>query len=583
MKWFLNLSTKVKLYIAFGIILLFTVILFVLISGEIRQLRDNQKKLSSKDFRIAVQSIELRSNFNRQRARELELMLAKDKNTQKDLVNDILERRQLLLSILDTISIAAQGDPFLEKSANDLRRLFDEYKNGRDKEINLIFSGKIEQAVALGNSLQSNIYENVRNIAISMDSYASREVRKHLVETEGLVETTTLAFILFGLGLFIIIFLLVLYMSRIIATPLTQIKEAAEKISEGDVFVEVPQIDRKDEVGILWDAFGKMISSLKNYASFANNVAGNDLRVKTVPKSEKDVLAISLNSMVDYLRKFTSDLSETVSVLSASSTEILTGTAQLAANASETASAIGETTSTVEEVRRTSEMSNSKSKEVLDISQKATEYSEAGKRSTEETIGGINKIGSQMEIIADSIIRLTEQSKAIGEIISSVNELAEQSNLLAVNASIEAARAGEQGKAFGIVAQEIKSLAEQSKQATSQVKAVLNDIQNAINAAVLATEQGEKIVESGIKLASQSEESIFNLAETIGVAKDSAIQTSVISQEQLVGMSQVAMAMENIKMASTQSVTTTRQLESAAKNLQQLSLKLKDTLAIFRL
>lgn len=187
-----------------------------------------------------------------------------------------------------------------------------------------------------------------------------------------------------------------------------------------------------------------------------------------------------------------------------------------------------------------------------------------------------------MEIIADSIIRLTEQSKAIGEIISTVNDLAEQSNLLAVNASIEAARAGEQGKAFGIVAQEIKSLAEQSKQATSQIKGVLNDIQNAINSVALATEQGEKIVEAGTKLASQSEESIFNLAETIGIAKDSAIQTSVISQEQLIGMSQVALAMENIKSASAQSVTTTKQLESAARNLQQLSVKLKDTVSIFK-
>src|SRR5206468_6485887 len=91
-------------------------------------------------------------------------------------------------------------------------------------------------------------------------------------------------------------------------------------------------------------------------------------------------------------------------------------------------------------------------------------------------------IQTQMESIADSVVKLSEQGQAIGEIIATVNDLAEQSNLLAVNASIEAAKAGEQGKGFAVVAQEVKSLAEQSKQATAQVRNLLNDIQKATSA-----------------------------------------------------------------------------------------------------
>ena len=103
-----------------------------------------------------------------------------------------------------------------------------------------------------------------------------------------------------------------------------------------------------------------------------------------------------------------------------------------------------------------------------------------------------------MTFIADSIVRLSEQSIAIGEIISSVGDLASQSNLLAVNASIEAAKAGEHGKGFAVVAQEVRSLAEQSKESTEQIRRILNDIQKAISSAVMATEQGGKTVENSV-------------------------------------------------------------------------------------
>ena len=102
----------------------------------------------------------------------------------------------------------------------------------------------------------------------------------------------------------------------------------------------------------------------------------------------------------------------------------------------------------------------------------------------------MNHIREQMESIADSVVRLSEQGQAISEIIATVNDIAEESNLLAVNAAIEATRAGEFGKGFAVVAQEVKSLAEQSRQATAQVRTILMEVQKATSAAVMATEQG---------------------------------------------------------------------------------------------
>jgi methyl-accepting chemotaxis protein len=187
----------------------------------------------------------------------------------------------------------------------------------------------------------------------------------------------------------------------------------------------------------------------------------------------------------------------------------------------------------------------------------------------------MNRIREQMEAIAESTVRLSEQGQAIGEIIASVNDLAERSNLLAVNAAIEAAKAGEHGRGFVVVAQEIRSLAEQSKQATAQVRTILSDIQQATNAAVMATEQGSKAVEAGVKQSTEAMEAIRVLGDSIVESAQSATQIAASSHQQLIGMDQVALAMENIKQASTQNAASTKQAETAAQGLHELGQKLK--------
>jgi methyl-accepting chemotaxis protein len=267
-------------------------------------------------------------------------------------------------------------------------------------------------------------------------------------------------------------------------------------------------------------------------------------------------------------------LRESIAQLSSSSSEILATTTQVAAGAAETASAVSETTATVEEVKQAAGVSSQKAKHVSESAQKVSQISQAGRRSVEGTIAGMQHIQEQMEAIAESIVRLSEQSQMIGEIIAAVNDLAEQSNLLAVNAAIEAARAGEQGKGFAVVAQEVKSMAEQSKQATAQVRTILGDIQKATSAAVMATEQGNKAVEAGLKQSGEAGDSIRQLAESVNEAAQAATQIAASSQQQMVGMDQVALAMESIKQASMQNVSGTRQAETAAHSLHELGQKL---------
>lgn len=269
-------------------------------------------------------------------------------------------------------------------------------------------------------------------------------------------------------------------------------------------------------------------------------------------------------------RTITRQLREGVDQLSISSAKILATTAQIASGAVETASAVSEATATVEEVKQTAQVASQKARYVSESAQKAIQISLNGRQSVENAVQGMQDIHEQMEYIAESIVRLSEQSQAIGEIIASVNGLAEQSNLLAVNAAIEAAKAGEQGKGFAVVAQEVKSLAEQSKQATAEVRTILGDIQKATSAAVLATEQGHKAVQTGMKQSTEIGESIRLLADSIMEAAQAATQIAASSQQQMVGMDQVAQAMENIKQASVENMSGTRQAKIAAQNLHGL-------------
>ncbi|MFA7300262.1 MAG: methyl-accepting chemotaxis protein, partial [Sideroxydans sp.] len=131
-------------------------------------------------------------------------------------------------------------------------------------------------------------------------------------------------------------------------------------------------------------------------------------------------------------------------------------------------------------------------------------------------------------------------------------------------------------KGFAVVAQEVKSLAEQSKQATAQVRTILGDIQKATGTAVLATEQGNKAVQAGVKQTGETGEAIRLLADSVAEAAQAATQIAASSQQQMVGMDQVAQAMENIKQASVQNVSGTKQAEVAAQSLHELGQKLSD-------
>ncbi len=173
--------------------------------------------------------------------------------------------------------------------------------------------------------------------------------------------------------------------------------------------------------------------------------------------------------------------------------------------------------------------------------------------------------------MAENIVMLSQRTQAIGDIILTVNNIAERSHLLALNASIEAAAAGEHGKTFSVVAAEIKKLADQAKDATAQVRSNLGEIQQGINASVMLTEEAAKRVAGGRRQTEAAERTIRRMAESIQESVQAFQQIVAGINQHQIGLEQVMQALHNIRTASTQTAGTTRQLEGAAGNMNELS------------
>ncbi len=321
-----------------------------------------------------------------------------------------------------------------------------------------------------------------------------------------------------------------------ISKPLALVTEVAGQISKGDLSVKLKPSYRQDEIGLL------------------NNV---------------------FLDMVIKLRASIQDIMEGINTLGSSSSEILAATTQVASGTSETSAAISQTTSTVEEVRHASQLSSQKAQQVAENASQISEVTKSGNQAVEKTGNLMEVIKDQVNVIMQTTTTLSQQSQQIGGIIASVNEVADQSNLLAVNAAIEAAKAGEHGKGFAVVAKEIKDLAQRSKEATFKVRSILSDIQKGIGAAVAATEQGNKAVAEGVIQSIQAGDSIQMLSKNVEISKHTASQIVASSKQQVVGMDQVGLAMSSINQAGVENAASMRQAENAAKELKELGNTLK--------
>jgi methyl-accepting chemotaxis protein len=581
MKWFINFSTRLKLVLGFGIIWLLLAVVIVIAYRDITKIARSGQEMHDLQFTTALELVELRSNQNYNRAQMLEMMLTTDKSSMKIIEEDITRIGQQIDEAIENLNKLGLEVSY-RNLLTDLKNNITAYRQTRQEQISLIEQGKIEEAKQLAVSVQDERFSKIRSIAIELGDIANKDVDNQIARNLQTAGTVKVVFIFLGIAAFLLGGLMIFILSRTMADPLRAIAGMAESIAEGDLNVVLTADNRRDEVGLLMQTFSRMTGSLRDIADVAMRIAAGDLRGDVKPQTEKDILGNAFSRMIVNLRSMTADINNAVTQLGSSASEILAATTQVASGTSETATAISETTTTVEEVRQAAQLSSRKAQNLSENAEKVVQVSRAGQKAVEETAAGMQHIRNQMESIANTIVRLSEQGQSIGGIIATVTDLADQSNLLAVNAAIEAAGAGETGRRFAVVAQEIRSLAEQSKQATAQVRDILNDLQKATSAAVMATEQGNKAVDAGVKQSAQAGEAIETLSKSTEETMQAAIQIVTSSKQQEVGMDQIGTAMENINQAGAETVASMRQTEEAAKNLHELGQKLKEMVEQFK-
>jgi methyl-accepting chemotaxis protein len=544
MRMFADLTTRAKLMLGFGLLVATMALNSSFSYQDLAEQRGAQQQLVDDDLAIALKMVELRNAINRERVALLSILVA-DASAQAAFTRQLDTEQAMIQALLAELAGRKGGDSAFSSGYTRLVAAHHDYIAVRDNDVLRPFRDgqRAVAAQAATGRLQSK-FELLKAVADEISTQQMGQAQQRMRDAEALVESAGIRLIVANAAAVLLAFGMAFWLNRAIATPLREATAAAKRIATGDLRIDVPQATSRDEVGQLLTALGDMVQSWRTLAA---------------------------------------ETSRGVSTLSRAAGEILASTAQGAASTAETAAAVSETTATVEEVKQTSMLSSEKSRAVSESALQAARIASEGRRALEDSMLGMQTIQEKMEAIAGTVVRLSERSHAIGEITASVAGLAEQSNLLAVNAAIEAAKAGEHGRGFAVVAQEVKSLAEQSRQATRQVRELLGEIQKSVGAAVMITEQGAKTVAQGVQQTTQAGHAIRELADNMAEAAQAAVQIAVSSQQQLAGMDQVALAMENIQQASTENAAGSRQAEASAQNLHALGQSLRQIVDRFQL
>lgn len=456
-------------------------------------------------------------------------------------IREINENEQAALEKLDIVEKQFLGD---KKRATQFTRQFSEWKPIRENVLTLRKEGKKQEAAAdIAGKSSLYVAGLEKEMAYFLD-FAGKKAGEFITEARA-IEQKAYNLVLIASLLAVIIASIITYTLPLsITRPLSRAVDVADRLSMNDISIDIEKSEAKDEPGML-------------------------LR--------------SMKTLLDHLRKQTADITDGVNVVAGSAVEISATTTQFASGFAEIASSTNETVTSMKEVQQTSELSSEKARNVSESARNVLQISRGGEKALGETIAAMNGIQEQMASIAESIVGLSEQTQSIGEIIAVVDDIAEQSRLLAVNASIEAVKAGEQGKGFSVVAAEIKNLAQQSKHSTTQVRSILSEIQKATGNSVMVTEKGAKTVDNGVKQALQTGEAFQALGQSILETSQAAMQIEATARQQLAGIDHVFTAMESINVAITQNAQAAKQLEGAARGLEELGKKLKVIVQAYKL
>lgn len=427
------------------------------------------------------------------------------------------------------------------------------------------------------------------------------------------------------LGIFVLLILFTWRTSNFIAkkivTPIQKLESGAKQIAAGNTDVNI-QIYNKDEIGSLSESFNEMIAKLdisnkrllsekagveqkvrdavakseentkylqRNTDKILNEMekfSRGDLTVSLIPERNDDEIARlfnGFNKSVSNIREMIDRVNEAVNATASASSEILSSTEQMAAGTQEQSSQASEIAGGVEEMSKTIIETNRNAGLAAEASAAAGKTAREGGAVVDSTVEKMNIIADVVSRAAGTVEELGKSSEQIGEIIKVIEEIADQTNLLALNAAIEAARAGEQGRGFAVVADEVRKLAERTTKATKEISDMISVIQVKTDGAVVSMSEGTREVESGRELSNKAGESLKKIIAETDKVVSLVKQVAIASEEQSEASESMSRNIEGISTVINETALGVQEIAGATEDLARLTDNLNQLVMQFKI